>query len=291
MASRRMDVAPPHSIAGLRCLTAVLIAGLGTVACASATVSDNGVHDGAATGGAGGGAGGGGKGGSGGAGGSGGTSTSSSGLCDPFTNSGCPSDKKCTALQVGSALTLGCGSKGSGAEGNICTRSLSGADQSGDDCGDGLACFALSGEPSATCRRICPTSGTAHACPSGELCSLVVGGLNGLAFCRKVVTCQPLEQTGCASGEGCYFSTSGSYTGSLCAKAGTKKPGDACTVANECEPGATCLIVGAGVCSSFCSTADGGSPSCSGASTGGSTFAALGGSSDEPNLGSCRNPG
>jgi hypothetical protein len=280
-------------MAGLRCLTAVLVAGIGAAACASATVSDNGVHDAAPSGGAGGGAGGGGGGGGGkggGGGGSGGTSTSASGPCDPFTNSGCPSDKKCTALQVGSTLTLGCGSKGSGAEGNNCTRSLDGANQSGDDCGDRLACFALSGEPSATCRRICPTSGTANACPSGELCSLVVGGLDGLAFCRKVVTCQPLGQTGCASGEGCYFSTSGSYTGSLCAKAGTKKPGESCQLANECEPGATCLIVGTGVCSAFCSTA-GGDPSCSGASTGGSTCAALGGAGDQPNLGSCRDPG
>jgi len=291
MAIRRLDEATSSSLVDRRRLPAILVAGLGlgALACASATVSDNGVHDAAATGGASGAGGGsGGKGGSGGAAGSGGTTTT--GLCDPFSNSGCASDKKCTALQSGSSLGLACGSKGGGAEGDACTRSLNGADQSGDDCGDGLACFALSGEPSATCRRICPLSGTAHACPSGELCSLIVPGLDTLAFCRKVVTCQPLEQTGCASGEACYFSTSGSYTGSLCAKAGAKKPGDTCAAANDCVPGSTCLIVGSGVCSAFCSTANG-NADCSGASTGGDTCAALGGPGDEANLGSCRNPG
>ena len=39
------------------------------------------------------------------------------GTCDPFTNSGCSGVQKCIALQSGSALGLGCGSKGSQGEG------------------------------------------------------------------------------------------------------------------------------------------------------------------------------
>jgi hypothetical protein len=184
-------------------------------------------------------------------------------------------------------LALGCDAKGSKAEGNPCTQTMTGGSQTGDDCDSGLACFTTQSGAPATCHRLCPTSGAANACPTNELCSLVVGGLNGLAFCRTVVACQPLEQTGCAAGEGCYFSTSDSYTGSLCAKAGTMKPGEACSAANDCAPGSTCVLAGTAICASFCSTTIGGTPSCSGASTGGSTCATLGGPSDEANLGRC----
>jgi hypothetical protein len=293
MAIRGLNATTPNLLAGLRCLPCLLVAGLGIQAgaCASATVAAGGPDaapaDATATGGSGGTGGIGGKGGSSG---TGGTSTSTTGVCNPFTNSSCRSSEKCTALQQSNGtLALGCDTKGSKAEGENCSQTVTGSSQTDDDCASGLACFSI-GSAAATCHRICPTSGTANACPANELCSLRVSTIDslGFAFCRAVVTCQPLEQKGCQTGEGCYFSTSGSYTGSLCAKAGTTKPGDVCAVANDCEPGSTCLLVGAGICSSFCSTTSGGTPSCSGASTGGDTCAALGGPSDEPNLGSCR---
>jgi len=288
MATRGPDASAPGALAGLRALRWVLVSGMTVAAwaCASATVGDIGKHPDAGpdANGAGGNAGSGGsQGGSGGSGGTGGTSTAAA--CDPFTNSGCASDKKCTALRSGSDLVLGCGSKGSGAEGDSCQPVLSGSSQTGDDCGEGLACFALSGEPSATCRRICPITGSANACPAGSLCNLGVPGLTDFAFCRTATTCLPLEQTGCLSGQSCYFASSGAQ----CAPTGTNAPGAGCNQANDCVGGSTCLVIGAsGVCSAFCSTASGGTPSCTGADTGGSTCAALGGSSDEANLGSCR---
>ena len=200
--------------------------------------------------------------------------------CDPFTNSGCSGDQKCTALQSGKSLSLGCGSKDKRAVGESCTGS-----PTGDDCGDQLVCFKLDADPTYTCHRICPTSGTANACPGTDTCSLVIPGLTNLAFCQAAVSCLPLEQTGCPSDQACYYGTKGA----VCAPIGSKQPGDACAHANDCVKGSDCITIGAtSICSSFCSIESGGTPSCSGASTGGTICAAFGGTSDEANLGSCR---
>jgi hypothetical protein len=203
--------------------------------------------------------------------------------CDPFTNSGCSNSQKCAALRNGSALALGCGSKGSKAEGETCTPVMPGTLQTGDDCGDRLACFSVGSETSATCRRICPIVGTANACPSSETCSVKVGTFadsTGLAFCQATTACLPLEQTGCPTNQGCYYADK---VGAICAPAGAKNPGDTCSNANDCVKGSTCLTLGStGTCFSFCSTSN------SGTCPSGMTCSALGGSSDEANLGSCR---
>ena len=203
------------------------------------------------------------------------------GVCNPFTNSGCDGGQKCTALQQSDGtLALGCDSKGPKSAGDTCTRETSTGAVSADDCDGGLACFSTGA--SATCHRICPTSGTANACPSGEACTLVVAGLTGLAFCQATTSCLPLEQTGCPSGQDCYVD----QTGAICAPTGSSQPGETCTHANDCAKGSTCLMVGsAGTCSSFCSTASGGTPSCTGSATGGTICEPIGG---EPNLGNCR---
>jgi hypothetical protein len=208
--------------------------------------------------------------------------SASTGNCDPFSNSGCNSGMKCTALQQSDGtLALGCDAMGSKAEGDDCVQTTTGGSQTGDDCGNGLACFGVP----TTCHRMCAASGTANGCPGSEICASTAPGLTTVAFCLAVTTCQPLEQTGCPSGQACYFS----QTGALCAQEGSKSPGDTCTVLNDCAKGSTCLLSGVstGACSSFCSTASDGTPSCSGSSTGGSTCASLG-SSAEPDLGSCR---
>lgn len=182
------------------------------------------------------------------------------GPCDPFSSWGCSSDQKCTALRSGSALVLGCGSKGSKSEGDECAPVLEGSGQTGDDCGDALACFALSGEKSATCRRICPTSGTDNACTTGSICNLRFSSITSYAFC--VPSCKPLEQSGCADGEACYLTS----VGALCGSAGSTKIGDSCSgnTPNECAPGATCVtgLASGNQCQAFCSLGDG-SPKCS----------------------------
>jgi hypothetical protein len=204
------------------------------------------------------------------------------GNCDPIANSGCPSVMKCTTLQNGQTFSVGCGSKGTKAAGDICTQVGTTAGQTGDDCGDGLACFSVQGDASATCHQICSPSGAGTACPTKFVCGLDVG-LVTLAFCRA--SCQPLEQSGCASNEACYLAS----TGAVCSTAGKGSPGAPCSSANDCVPGSTCILVSgsSGTCYSFCSTT-GGTTTCSATDTGGTTCTALTPPLPEPNAGVCR---
>ena len=209
------------------------------------------------------------------------TTDTLSGVCDPFTNAGCDSGKKCTALQdANKTLSLGCGDKeGTKGEGDPCTQTAPSGTQTGDDCADGLACFSYPGE--ATCHRICPTSGTSNACPSSSVCSLAVPGLTGLAFCQP--SCKPLEQTGCQPNEACYSI----LVGDVCYGAGSTDPGGNCSISspNDCKRGSTCITGGStGVCSSYCSMATGGTPSCSD----GKTCSPLPGNLSETNAGYCK---
>ena len=169
------------------------------------------------------------------------------------------------------------GSKG---EGDSCSPSAT-----GDDCGELLACIRVNPDPNYTCQRICPLSGTANACPGTETCATQVKDFStstGLAFCRATTSCLPIEQTGCPANQACYYADK---VGEICAPVPSQpvQPGSACVHANDCAKGSTCLTLGStGTCFSFCSTAD------SGACPSGMTCSALGGSSDEANLGACR---
>ncbi len=286
MAICRFNDAPPHSLLRPACLASLALVGL-LGACASGTAGDTGRKD-AAPEGTGGSGGSGGKGGSGGAGGKGGATGGnggggSSGVCDPIANTGCGSGEKCAALLRNGVMGLACAAQGDKQEGDTCSQTVTADGQTGDDCGPGLACFKVQGESATSCRHFCPLAGSTCGCSSNQLCSLVVPGLTGYAFCRAIATCQPLDQTGCGDGEGCYFSTSACYTGPLCAKAGSKKPGESCAASNECEKGSTCLVLGSGgTCTAFCSTESGGTPGCSGTDQ----CAALGG--PDTKVGSCR---
>jgi hypothetical protein len=202
------------------------------------------------------------------------------GVCDPFSNAGCASGQKCSTLRNGSTLTPGCGSKGSNGEGDQCTPVPATGQQTGDDCGDGLACFSLgAGQLNSFCHRICALSGP-DTCPGTEICTLKVSNLAGigLAFCQATIPCQALDQTGCSADQACYYEPKGA----ICAPLGTAPAGSSCTNANDCAKGSTCLTInGIGTCFAFCSAANGGSPSCSG----GTTCALLTG---ETVLGTCR---
>jgi hypothetical protein len=200
--------------------------------------------------------------------------------CDPFTGSGCSSSQKCTAIQSGSTLGLGCGSTGSKAEGDPCTPTAD-----GDDCGDKLACIRVNPDPNYTCQRICPLSGTTNPCPGTETCATQVRDFSastGLAFCHATTSCLPIEQTGCPANQACYYADK---VGAICAPVPSQQvqPGSTCVHANDCAAGSTCQTIGAtGTCFSFCSTTD------SGACPSGMTCSALNGASDEPHLGTCR---
>jgi hypothetical protein len=182
------------------------------------------------------------------------------GNCEPFTNLGCAAGNKCTALQqADGTLALGCDAVGGKAEGEACTQVMvsSGAVavQVDDDCADGHACFSTQTAAPASCHRMCKNDGS-QVCPSGETCILVTPGLASVEFCRVTASCSAVEQTGCGSGQACYWSS----PGALCATVGSGKVGDPCVNANDCVPGATCLALSPSRCVAFCSTA--GTPGC-----------------------------
>jgi hypothetical protein len=181
------------------------------------------------------------------------------GLCDPFSNSGCTSSQKCTALQNGGNLELGCGSKGDKSEGDACTPQWTDSVQTGDDCGSALTCFMFNGEANAICRRLCPTAGNANACPKGSICSVGLPGMTDYASCGP--SCKPLEQSGCAAAQACYLTP----TGAVCKDEGSIAVGGDCPAKapNECKRESTCVtgVRNGNKCLAFCSTS-GGAPEC-----------------------------
>jgi hypothetical protein len=186
------------------------------------------------------------------------------GSCDPLTNDGCPSDQKCTALRDGNTLSLGCGNRsdsgtGEKGENDDCQPVPDTGRQTGDDCGNGLACFNWAGE-SPKCHRLCAHSGCSRDCADGWACNRQLPGIEGYWSCG--VSCRPLDQTGCQPDEGCYVASSGP----TCAQAGSKATGEECdpSKVNDCVAGSTCItgLSNGNRCLAFCSTS-GGSPGCS----------------------------
>jgi hypothetical protein len=218
------------------------------------------------------------------AGASGTTGAGGSGACDPLSNAGCAAGTKCTVLQTPTSFALGCGSKGGKTAGAACTPTGSGQMQTGDDCADGMACFALQGETTPSCRQFCMASGATGACPTGMTCSLQVTDLPGRSFCRATTSCTLVPQTGCPTGQACYLIP----TGATCAPAGRVAPGAACVSANDCAAGSSCITTtGVSSCASYCSLT-GGTPACAPDGTGGTACTATPGTPPEPTTGICR---
>jgi len=187
-------------------------------------------------------------------------------------------------LQTPTSFSLGCGSKGAKAAGATCTQAASGQMQTGDDCTDGLACIALQGEATPTCRQFCTANGGSAVCPAAMTCSLPITNLPGTSFCRASPSCALLPQSGCPTGQACYLVP----TGATCGSAGHAAPGATCASANDCAPGSTCITTnGVSTCASFCSLT-GGTPACAATGTGGATCTAPPGTPPEPGTGICR---
>lgn len=219
------------------------------------------------------------------------------GSCNPLDNTGCPAGKKCTILQQsGATFALGCVDVETKGEGDPCVQGSNGQVQISDDCGNGLACFTIAGDAHALCHRLCVPGATPNGCSASQACNLPIPGVSGVEVCRAATVtpnpdagadagtptaCKPLGQTGCAAGESCYFSSSGA----VCWKTGSKNPGEACVSPTDCVKGSNCVSTGSSAkCATFCSTAAGGTPSCSD----GSTCVAFTSAKAEPNLGYCK---
>ena len=78
----------------------------------------------------------------------------------------------------------------------------------------------------------CDGKKSGDACTGGFCIDKVGGGLECAKECTTIGT-----DSACGTGEGCYMIGANK----VCVTAGTKKTGDACGVANDCEAGNTCL--------------------------------------------------
>lgn len=132
--------------------------------------------------------------------------------CDVFANSGCPAGQKCTiGTDRGTPRDLCFAvSANSLGEGAACMAVTSG-DRSGDDCAPGLICLDFPGD-GPHCRKPCYVRGN---CAAGQGCVLTTptstlkqteAGIEVLRACIAGTNCDPVAQTVCSGGRGCWLS-------------------------------------------------------------------------------------
>lgn len=179
---------------------------------------------------------------------------SSGGECDLIAQD-CPTGQTCIFVILNDAPTpesvcvdIG----GTGAEeGQPCCQPNS--------CDRGLFCVGAVRDGSTcttqgVCRRYC--CGSSTECSVGQRCEPLVSGFAG-GICDFADDCNPVTQTGCPTGQGCYpnagdvgcFAPTDVHGGN----------GDACSYNNDCDPGFACFGEDPSVCRQFCDMA---SPSC-----------------------------
>jgi hypothetical protein len=175
------------------------------------------------------------------------------GVCDVVTQNCAATTDKCSYLgQADGGGIRGCAPTGAVAEGQPCTMP--------DNCAKGMICVGPQG--SATCQKFCYR--TTDCTGTGQCIGAVqIPGTPELpATCVTLTTCDPLSQSSCPSGQGCYLT----QTGPSCLGAGTVALNGTCGQATgNCTPGNLCLVTmqGAtsGTCKPFCNL-DGGMPNC-----------------------------
>lgn len=135
-------------------------------------------------------------------------------------------------------------------------------DLADDQCGVGLTCLFLSGEPAPSCHRVC-NLGSGQACGNlvGNAPSYVCGSISGsqvFGACLPAgALCDPL-QPACPPNQVCSF-LAGQTS---CEPAGTAQLGQACSLSQNCAAGqGMCFDTGSGgYCRLVCDPA--GPPSC-----------------------------
>jgi len=169
------------------------------------------------------------------------------GACDLATGSGCAAGEACYFLSPseGEPSVPVCLPAGAGMDGATCANY--------EECASGYFCAASGG--SGVCRKLCCAENDAQ-CPSGQTCQVQItnadGMPTGVGLCRGSDSCDVLMQTGCADGEGCYPTGSGTTCAAPTPDAGGQ--GDACMNANGCQPGFICAGAegGANSCNQAC---------------------------------------
>ena len=130
-----------------------------------------------------------------------------------------------------------------------------------DDCGLGLMCWDVDAETGqGECIEMCGCSAATPICETGNT-TCAISNDGALALCLPV--CNPLDESACPSGQGCYpfedtFLCAPDASGELGVE------GDSCQFINACDPGTFCLNAsavpgcgsGVGCCSSSCTVGD-----------------------------------
>ena len=166
--------------------------------------------------------------------------------CDPLSSyyNYCPTGQSCL---LADATGRGfCAVTGSLPVGSPC---------SSEQCVAGAQC--LETDPSqpgqAFCTKFCDTAASPFGC---NCVSLGYANSNlGICAAPPAGSCNPITQTGCATGEACQYQ-SGSF--GTCGTAGTTPVGASCT-GETCVAGASCY---SGVCRNYCDTSVWYTPGC-----------------------------
>ncbi len=179
--------------------------------------------------------------------------------CDVFANSGCPAGQKCTVgTQNGTprdlCFAVAANPVGLGA---ACTAVSDGSGRAGDNCAPGLVCIDYPGD-GPHCRKPCYVRSD---CASGDGCVLPTptstprqgdAGSEVLRACAHDDGCDPVAQTVCSGGRGCWLSGADDV-GRLGICLMSLQPGMAgadCKAQAECAPGFRCA--GLGFCRRYC---------------------------------------
>jgi len=177
--------------------------------------------------------------------------------CDPYTEDSCDEGKACQAVIEEVApeefeVYFGCVEhderlKG---EGVVCSRGVDATPDDGtdnattDNCRQGLFCWRAPGMGFNTCQRLCGAEGV--DCEVEEYCR-ILNSEPRFGTCTAADDCDPVFQTGCGDGEGCYLvsNTMGDLLGSCfefsAPDGGTGEPGEECMFIDTCQPGTQCF--------------------------------------------------
>lgn len=129
---------------------------------------------------------------------------------------------------------------------------------SANDCGIGFGCLTRQAGPSVpVCTELCePSNG--FLCSAGGPCSPLANG-GSIGACQFDL-CDPLDQSACEAGTGCYRTVDASLvTTDICLNEGSTPDGDPCATSTDCFGGSWCVDPGDGndVCVLLCDPTNG----------------------------------
>lgn len=168
--------------------------------------------------------------------------------CDPFAQTGCAADQKCTLVDF-NGPGFGCAAAGTLGDKEACTKD--------SECEAGFVCVDFGA--GLSCHGLC-SDALGKACPaSDEMCwGVTKVGQKPPFICLPLTHCDPLAQDCADPKQGCYPLSGGADAQWACFAAGAKTDGQSCVNSNDCIEGFVCH---ARTCAQLCD-AKGGAPAC-----------------------------